>query len=198
MKSLGKYALIALIAFAVGALASSKWFDNREPEITVERDTIYLPQTDTTGLQFATQDKVEVAPVVMTLPAGFTTPEGEVLTDSIEVSTQKYTGKEELDNGTIHYQIYANKLLAYEFTLDTEDRIIRETITKLLPSKSRLFLTGGVDMNWVNKTPQAAALGLMYNRRQKWGVGAEVRHDFSGLLPPENATTVGLRVYIGL
>jgi len=46
-------------------------------------------------------------------------------------------------------------------------------------------------------TPQAANVGLMYNIKQKWGVGVEVRQDFSGLLPTQNTTTLGVKVYVG-
>lgn len=194
-----KYVLIALIAFALGALASSKWFDNREPEIVVRRDTITIIEKDTTGLQIATKDKVEVEPVAITLPAGITTPEGVVLTEPVEVETKKYTGKEVLENGTIEFEIYADKLLAYDFKLTTEKEYIRETITKILPAKSRLYMFGGVEGGLFNNgIPQAAEVGLMYNRRQQWGIGLSIRQDFTGLLPQNKATTLGIRVYIGL
>lgn len=198
MKGIGKYVLIALIAFALGAFASSKWFDNREPKVIVERDTVIVKEIDSTGFIIATQEKVEVANTTISLPSGTTLPSGEIITEPIEVPTQKYTGKEEMENGTVEFEIYADNLLGYNFTLTTEKEIITETITKTLPSRSRLFIKGGIDLGWVDKIPQAAEIGLMYNRRQKWGIGASLRHNFSGLLPPQNATTLGVDLYIGL
>lgn len=197
MKRLGTYVIIALIALAVGAIASSKLF-KPEPEIVTvtKTDTIINTQIKESPIKFVDRwHKAE--PIIINVPDGTTIEP----TDSISVATTKYVGKEVLDNGTIDYEIYADSLRATKFTLTTNDTVINTvtTITKTLPSKSRLFITGGVEGALFNKgLPQAASLGLMYNRRQKWGVGVEVRQDFTGLLPPEKATTVGVRVYIGL
>jgi hypothetical protein len=198
MKTLGKYVVVALIAFAIGAFATSKWLDSREVDLVVDYDTVYIDKIDSTGFTPVEQSKVNVAPVVMTLPEGFTTPTGEVLTDSIPVETNKYTGTQVLENGTIDYEIYADRLLAYDFKLTTEDKVVTRTITKTLPSKSRLYFGGGLDFDWVTKRPQGGELGLMYNRRQKWQVGVAVRQDFSGLLPSNMSTTFGVKFYIGL
>lgn len=197
MKGIYKYGLIALIAFALGAFTSSKYLGNREPEVIVEVDTVYVEKSDSTGIVFP-QDKVEVAHTSLVLPSGSTLPNGEILTEPVEVDTNKYTGVEKLENGTIEFEIYADNLLAYDFKLTTNEKIVTKTVTKTLPAKSRLYLMGGADVNLVTKSPTAVELGLMYNRRQKWGVGLSIRHDFSGIIPPEYSTTLGGNIYIGL
>ena len=117
-----------------------------------------------------------------------------------EVETTKYTGREELSNGTIDYEIYTDSLRATAFKLTTKDSIITNTIerTERLPPISRLYASGGLESSISGFSPQAASIGLMYNRRQKWGVGVEIRHDFSGLLPVSNQNTAGIKIFIGL
>lgn len=208
MGSLGKYVVVALIAFALGAFASSKIFDNREPVITVvtETDTTVTEHVDTTGVVAIDSTEVEVEPVtiykpIVGEPVVIANPnDNEVDDPAPTIETKKYTGTEELDNGTIDYEIYADSLYAVKFDLTTKDTVVTNTttITKTLPPLSRLYFSGGMESSSNGFSPQAASVGLMYTRRQKWGVGLEVRHDFSGLVPPNAATTVGVRVLIGL
>jgi len=198
VKSIGKYVLVALIALAVGAFLSSKYLDNREPSITVETvtDTIIKTVVKETPIKFVDTVYVKSKPITINVPDNTTLEP----TDSISVETKQYVGKEVLENGTIDYEIYADSIYATKFKLTTKDTVINTvtTITKVLPPKSRLYISGGLDIGIVTPTPQAASIGLMYNSRQKWGIGVEVKQDFSGLLPPTNSTTVGVRVYIGL
>lgn len=201
MKQIGTYLIIALIALAVGAFISSKWFDNREPEIITKTKTEIVVKTkiDSIRIKFLEKElekeknNIKVETVILDLPDK--KPMGEPVTRQVE--TQRYTGSDSLSNGTIDYTIYADSLRAVKFKLTTKDSIITKTIetTKILPAKSRLYLSGGLD---VHPTPTAVSIGLMYNRRQKWGVGVEMRQDFSRLLPVENQTTFGVRVFIGL
>ena len=141
--------------------------------------------------------KVKGETVVINVPA-----ENPMGTEPIfrEVETTKYTGREELSNGTIEYEIYADSLRATAFKLTTKDSIITNTIeiTERLPPISRLYVSGGLESSTNGFSPQAVSIGLMYNRRQKWGVGVEIRHDFSGLLPVSNQNTAGIKIFIGL
>lgn len=192
MKKFGTYAVIALIIFVLGAISGSQWFAP-DPEIKVERDTVTITKVDSVPFKLIDTVTVKSKPVVINIPV--------VSTDTVyvdSVKTTKYTGSDTLSNGTIDWTIYADKLYATEFKLKTEDKVITETITKTLPSRSRLFVMGGIDMDWTTKLPQGVELGLMYNRRQKWGIGVAIRHDVSGILPPNMATTAGLRLYVGL
>lgn len=199
MKSIGKYLLIILIAFAVGFIASNKYYDDSliSQTVVTKRDTIVKVIVDSVPFKVIDTVRVKGETVVINVPSS--NPMGGEPVFK-EVETTKYTGKEELSNGTIDYEIYADSLYATSFKLTTKETTINNTttITNTVPTKSRLFLMGGTDLNWENQQPQAAEIGLMYNRRQKWGVGLGVRHDLSGLLPANNRTTIGVKVYIGL
>lgn len=200
MKPIYKY----LIALAVGAIltASVVTCNREEPSVTTvtvtETDTIYKTVIKESPIKYVDRwHKPE--PVIINVPDGTTIEP----TDSTSVETTKYIGKEVLENGTIDYEIYADSLYATKFKLETKETIVTNntttTVTKVLPPKNKLFLTGGLEGAVFNNfVPQAANAGLMYNIKQKWGVGVEVRQDFSGLLPPQNATTIGVKVYIGL
>ncbi len=202
MKPIYRY----LIALALGAVLSAAitCSRNEEPSVTVvtktKTDTIIKEVIDSTRIKFLEEElakaNVTAQPVIINVPDGTTIKP----TDSIAIETTKYVGKEVLDNGTIDYEIYADSLRATRFKLTTEDKVITNTvtntITKVLPPKSKLFITGGFDGK--NFSPQAVSLGLMYNIKQKWGIGVEARQDFSGLLPPNDRTTLGVKVYIGL
>jgi len=198
MKSLGRYALVALIALAVGAFASSKWF-TPEPEITtvtvIQTDTVYKTIIDTTGI-------VPIAPstgelVTIELP-DVSTPEPN---DTIKVDTRQYVGTQTLENGTIDYTIFADSLYAVDFKLTTQDKIVTNnittTITKVLPPKSMLFVGGGVDLSTLG-TPMQASLGIMYNRRNKWIGGVSINKDLTGFQPATQTFSVGVRFYIPL
>lgn len=201
MKPIYKY----LIAVAVGALLTAAVTCSREePSITTvtvtEVDTTVTEVVDSTRIKFLEEElrkaKVRKEQVVISVPDVTTIQP----TDSVDVKTNKYVGTEELENGIVDYEIYADNLVATKFQLTTKDTVITNntttTITKVLPPKSKLFITGGYDGK--NFTPQAVSLGLMYNIKQKWGVGVEVRQDFSGLLPPSDRTTLGVKVQIAL
>lgn len=184
------------IAYFVGDTVARKGIkDGTTTEVEV--DTVYITKIDSTGIR-PVQPKViaNAKPVKITIPNLNTT----IATDSIEVNTTKYVGKEVLDNGTIDYEIYADNLVATNFKLTTEESVITKTITNtvVLPARSKLYGVLGTDLNIVTKLPQTAEAGLMYIRRNKWGVGITARHDFSGLVPPQNATTIGVKVLIGL
>lgn len=193
MRSIYKY----LIAIAVGAIltAAVTCSQNEEPSVTVvtETDTIIKTVIKESPIKYVDRF-IKSKPITITVPDGTTLEP----TDSVTVNTTKYVGTEDLDNGTIEYEIYADSLYATKFRLTTKETIVNNTttITKVLPPKSRLFISGGYD--GVNFQPQAANVGLMYNIKQKWGIGVEARHDFSGLLPPQNRTTLGVKIYIGL
>lgn len=202
MKPIYKY----LIALALGVILSALVINcNREePSVTVvtKTDTIVKTTVDSSQIKYLQEElkkaKAEVKTVTIKVPVP--AEDGEQV-DSVEVTTKKYTGKEELDNGTIDYEIYADSLYAVKFDLTTKDTIINNTttITKVLPPKSRLFITGGIEGSSNSPlVPQAASVGLMYNRKQKWGVGLELRQDFTGILPSDKSTTVGVKVHIGL
>lgn len=195
MKKFGIYAVVALIIFVLGAISGSQWFAP-DPEIKVERDTVTITKVDSVPFKLIDPVKTKPQPVTISVPKNVIST--TIAMDTVEVRTNKYQGKEELSNGTIDWTIYADKLYATEFKLKTEDKVITETITKTLPSRSRLFVMGGIDMDWTTKLPQGVELGLMYNRRQKWGIGVAIRHDVSGMLPPNMSTTAGLRLYVGL
>lgn len=198
MNNLGKYVMVALAALVVGAFLSSKWFDKREPEVKVERDTIIVRTQDSTKVKYLEEElkKAKASKEKVTIRVPVTIVEKDtVYTDSSTVVTTKYTGTEKLNNGVIKYEIYADSLHAYNFTLETEKEYIKETITKTLPPKSALFIGGGVNYN---SGIQSAEIGLMYNRRQKYQVGVVVSQDLSGLLPNNQRTSVGLRAYIKL
>lgn len=197
MKGIWKYLLTLALGFGLGVFVST--YNMPEPSVTTETvtDTIYLPKVDSTGIKPIPKVVVENAkPVVITIPNVETT----IPTDSVIVATSLYVGEEVLDNGTIGYEIYADNLVATNFTLTTNEKIITNTttITKILPPRSMLFLSGGTDLGLSTFAPQAVAVGIMYNHRQKWGAGAEIRQDISGVLPINQATTVGLRFYYGL
>lgn len=193
MKRIVTYVVIALIAFAVGAFASSKWF-TPEPRVITKTETVVQVVTKINSVPYAVIDTVRVKskPVVITIPSSPTSVR--------EVETTKYTGQEVLNNGTIDYTIYADSLRATAFKLTTRDSIVTHTIenTVILPPISRLYLSGGVNSSTSGFNVNSASAGLMYNRRQKWGVGISVTKDLSGLLPSNQQTSIGARVYIGL
>ena len=173
---------------------------DRDNDIISEKvRTVIKVVTKIDSVPYAVIDTVKVKgeTVIINVPA-----ENPMGTEPVfrEVETTKYTGREELSNGTIDYEIYADSLRATAFKLTTKDSIITKTIkiTERLPPISRLYASGGLESSINRFSPQAASIGLMYNRRQKWGAGVELRHDFSGLIPKEQATTIGMRVFIGL
>lgn len=197
MKRIGTYVVVALIAMALGAFATSKWF-SPEPEVTVEYDTIRVPQVDSTKVKFlqeelakakATKEKVTIKVPVPVIQRD------TVYTDSSTVVTTKYTGREELNNGIINFEIYADSLHAYNFMLETEKEYITETITKFMPPRNVLMVGGGLNYNGGLNSAEA---GLMYNIKQKWQIGVVVNHDLTGLLPSEQRTSFGLRAYFKL
>jgi hypothetical protein len=194
MKRIGTYAIIALVAIALGAFLAFKIRDKREPEIIIKRDTITIVEIDSTPIIIIDTVKIKSKPVVIKVPEIYR--DTVVVRDSIE--TTMYTGIDSLSNGIVDWTIYADNLQARQFKLTTEKEYVTETITKILPPKSRLYLSTGLDANLKTKIPQAAELGLMYNRRQKWGAGAVIRHDFSGSYEPNAGSTFGLRVFIGI
>ena len=200
MKQIYKY----LIAMAVGAILTAfvtyGLGGDRDNDLISEKvTTVIKVVTKIDSVPYAVIDTVKVKgeTVIINVPA-----ENPMGTEPIfrEVETTKYSGREELSNGTIDYEIYADSLRATAFKLTTKDSIITKTIktTERLPPISRLYASGGLESSINRFSPQAASIGLMYNRRQKWGVGVELRHDFSGLIPQEQATTFGMRVFIGL
>ena len=196
MRPIYKY----LIALAVGAILTATVTCNRneEPSVVtvVETDTIIKTVIKESPIRYVDR-YIKSKPVTITVPDQ-TTPEPK---DSTVVVTTKYEGKEDLENGTIYYEIYADSLYATKFRLTTKDKIVNNTITitKTLPPKSKLFLIGGYEgAVGDGLSAQAISAGLMYNIRQKWGIGLEVRQDFSGFMPPQHSTTLGVKVYIGL
>ena len=195
-----KYLLILLaISIAIGFYFGDRVARNSYPTTTTEivTDTVYVTIKDSTGIKPIPVEVVDNAtPVVISIP-DVTTPDP---TDTVEVETTKYEGQEVLENGTIDYEIYATDLVATNFKLTTEKEIVTNTITNtvVLPARSRLYAMGGTDLNFITKLPTAVEVGLMYVRRNKWGVGLTVRQDFSGLLPPEYTTSLGVKVLIGL
>lgn len=193
MKGLLKYVVIALIAAAIGAFATSKWLDNRKPKVVIEYDTVIERKID--SVPFKVYDTIKSPPEIVYFDIPDTNPMGESTGDTTRVETKKYTGTETLSNGTINWTVYADKLFATEFTLETQERIITKTITETLPPASALFLGGGLDYN---NGLGAAEVGLMYNRRQKWQAGIVINHDLTGLLPQEYRTSIGVRAYIKL
>ena len=199
MKRIGVYVVIALIAFAVGAFASSKWF-TPEPKVITKTKTVIEVVTKVDSVPFKVIDTmfVKSEPVVIRIPSNV-----PIYLDTIsfrDVSTTKYTGQEVMNNGTIDYTIWADSLRATSFNLTTRDSIVTTTIdnTVILPQISRLYLSGGINSTTSGFNVNSASAGLMYNRRQKWGVGLEVTQDLSGLLPTNQQTSIGARVYIGL
>ena len=195
MNTLGKYIVVALIGILVGAIASSKLFKPKPViETVVVVDTIVKTVVDSIPFTIIDTIKVKSKPVVITIPSD------NPSVPPVLKETTKYTGKEELSNGTIDYEIYADSLYATKFKLTVEEKTIYKNITNTvtLPTKSRLYLGGGVDMDMVNNIPQEASVGLMYNRRQKWAISATINTDLTGLLPPENATSFGVKLWFGL
>jgi hypothetical protein len=198
MKKIITYVVIALIAFAIGAFASSKWFKPK-PEVITKETVVVKVETRVDSIPYTVIDtsKVKIKTVIVNVPS-----ENPMGSEPVyrEVKTIKYKGKEELNNGTIDYEIYADNLLGTKFKLTTKESTTTKTIETetILPAKSRIYISGGLDANYQTKYPTAASVGFMYNRRQKWGVGLDLRQDFSGLIPKEQSTTVGLKVYIGL
>lgn len=165
-------------------------------------DTVVTTVVDESKIKYLEEElkkeKARVKKVTIKVPVPVVDGEEP---DSVAIITRQYNGTEELDNGTIGYEIYADSLHAVKFTLETKDTVINTTteITKILPPRNKLFLSMGVEGAVTQPAvPQAASLGLMYNIKQKWAVGVEVRQDFTGLLPSNQATTVGLKVHIGL
>lgn len=203
--------IIAVLAFVVGLIVSYFIFKPGDIEETTTTDTkiTVTEKKDSTGLQFIDTTKVSVDPVVIKIPVKKEfilsgEPEDSVelvesQPDSVEVQTSKYQGKEELSNGTIDWTIYADNLYATEFDLTTKDSLIERTttITRTI-QRSRLYVGGGVDLNMVNKYPERASIGLMYNRKQKWAIDLTISKDFTGLLPPGADTYMGARLWIGL
>lgn len=196
MKTVSKYIVTALIALVIGAFASSRWNKSRGNDIVIEYDTIYERVID--SVPFKVYDTIKLPPKIVTIEIPQVDNSGTPTGETVQVETKKYTGKEELENGTIFWSAYADKLYATEFKLETEKETIIKTVTETLPAKSRLYLATGVDINWGSKYPQAAEVGLMYNRRQKWAIGAVIRHDFSKDFPLPQRTTFGVRLHIGL
>lgn len=203
MRTIWKYVIVAALGIILGVASTLSL--KKCPKITEtvihETDTTITDNVDSTGVVIVTPENVSVVPVTIKTihPHPVTNPTGDVLETPVNVDTNKWTGKTELNNGTIDWTIYADSLYGTDFKLTTKDTVIRETttITQQLPTRSRLFLMGGAELG-INKTLHAASVGLMYNRRQRWGAGVEVRHDLTGVLPPNLRTTVGAKVYIGL
>jgi hypothetical protein len=202
MKEIYKY----LIAMAVGAILTAFVTYTLEGNLKRDNDlisekvrTVIKVVTKIDSVPYAVIDTVKVKGETVIINVPVENPMG---TEPVyrEVETTKYTGREELSNGTIDYEIYTDSLRATAFKLTTKDSIITNTIerTERLPPISRLYASGGLESSISGFSPQAASIGLMYNRRQKWGVGVEIRHDFSGLLPVSNQNTVGVKVLIGL
>lgn len=191
--------ILSAILIAIGFYSGDRVARNNfpKPETVTIIDTVYVTIKDSTGIKPIPVEVVEEStPVVIEVP-DVTTPDP---TDIVEVETTKYEGQEILDNGIIDYEIYADNLVATNFKLTTEKEFITKTITNtiVLPPRSRLYAQVGTDLNFVTKLPTAAEAGLMYVRRNKWGVGVAVRHDFSGLLPSQESTSIGIKVLIGL
>jgi len=201
MKSILKTIGIPLLLIAVGVVISI-WFSKPSgvvsSEIITKRDTIYVYVTDSVPYAIIDTVRVKSEPVVIRIPSN--TP---IYLDTIsfrDVPTTRYTGQEVLSNGTIDYTIYADSLQATAFKLTTKDKTITNTITEkiTLPPISRLYLSGGLNSTVNDININSASIGLMYNRRQKWGVGLELTQDLTGLLPASQQTSIGSRVYIGL
>lgn len=195
MKPIYKYLLITLIAFALGVFMSMK-FLKKEIVTETKYDTIVKTVIDSTGFRLINNPKIEVKPVTINVPKS--SIEVTTLTDSVEVVTKKYKGKDTLGNGIIDWEVYADKMYARNFKLTVNEKTITKTVTQTLPSRSRLFLLTGTEFNTVNKLPNELEVGLMYNYRQKWGVGFSFNHDFTGKLPSADRNTLGVKVLIGL
>lgn len=197
MTALWKNILIVVAGVIVSVLLVSKC-DRRKPteRTVVVRDTIVKTVVEEVPFTIVDTVYVKSKPITITVPDSSTSDPN----DSVPVATTKYEGKAELLNGTIDYEIYADKLHATKFRLTTKDTIIKETIDHviIMPVKPRLYGTVGMDSGIQGFSPQAASAGLTYTHRQKWGVGVEVRHDFSGMIPSAQATTLGLRIHFGL
>lgn len=185
-----------------------------EPVVSTETtsEVVVTENVDSTAVK-PIDESVTEEPVVITLPKKVKEESVEIVVNPNDnevddpdpiaqdttVATTKYTGKEELTNGTIDWEVYADKLYATKFKLTTKDSVVTNTttITKRI-IKSKLYAGGGVDMNWDNKRVEGYSVGLMYARKQNYAIAATINHDITGLLPPDKATTVGFRVWIGL
>jgi len=197
MKTWQRYGLVALIAFVVGALAFQP--SKQKPEVKIETvtkiDTVTVVKRDSVPFIPVIKDKtVTKEDVTITVPT-------EQEPDGTQVKTKLYKGTKVFDDvkAKLEYEIFADSLHATSFNLEVEEQtVIKEVVTtieKTLPPKSALFIGGGVDFG---EGIQAAEIGLMYNRRQKWQAGIVVNQDLTGNLPQNMRTTVGGRVYIKL
>lgn len=193
MKRIGTYVVVALIALAVGVYATSRHYENREPEVVIQHDTV--PKIEVDSVPFKVYDTIKSPPEVVYLDVPDTNPMGESTGDTIQVETKKYTGVENLSNGTIYWTAYADNLFGTEFKLETEKEYITTTITKTLPPSPAFFAGGGFNYNGGLSVVE---VGIMYNHKQKWQAGVVVNHDLTGLLPSNARTSVGLRAYFKL
>lgn len=191
MNRLLSYAIVALIAIAVGVFGTYKYFDNQIIESTVKYDTVIVKVKDTVPFKLIEQAEIKVQPVKLTVPNNAIST--TIITDSIQIETSKYEGVERFSNGTIGWTVYADKLWATEFTLETEKEVITKTVTNTLAPKSAFFAGGGFNFN---QGLSASEVGIMYNHKQKWQLGVVAQHDLTGLLPQN--TSLGVRAYFKL
>jgi len=198
--SKAKYYILGgvLLGFLFGTLL--KCNDTKVETITkIKTETIVKTVRDTTELRIVDTVLVKPEKVIIRVPVKVKDTTGVVVVDSIPVQTNKYTGSEELENGTIDYEIFADNLVATKFLLTTQDStkiITKETLKKI--HASRLFLTGGANYGISTKNIEGASLGLTYIRRNEWGIGIYAEQNFNNLLPNNQKTSVGVRLFIGL
>lgn len=188
-----------ILGFILGAVfgffLKGLLFPTPEPEViketvtVIEKDTVLVRDTITPPVP---------DPIIVEIPVQDT--DGTIVTKPVN----RYRGTQLFPNSgaTLTYEVDAMDLFRTHFELDvpkvTETVTVTETITKILPAKSRLFFGGGVDFDWQTNEPEAVSLGLMYNRRNKWQIGAALNHDISGELPSGQNLNFAVRFYLGL
>ena len=196
MKKVIEIAIALGLGLLAGLLIARLLFPCPEP-IPVKKEVVKVVETDTVYIKEFVEVPVP-APTPVTIPVE--QPDGTL----VETPVNRYRGQQVFpeSGAKLDYEIDASDLFATRFTLDVpkvkETVTITETITKVLPARSRLFAGGGLDFDWETQEPEAVNIGLMYNRRNKWQLGAGINHDISGELPSGENLNFAVRFYIGL
>lgn len=140
--------------------------------IKIERDTIWKLKTDTFKIQTIEYQKVYVSPkdvskiiadtVFIKAPEKYIPAKvyrDTLRSDEIEIYSKSLVKGELLDSG-----------LKYQLKIPTET--ITKTITKQLPTKSKLYAFTEIGGN-VNSFSNVS-LGLQYNRKGNWFIGYRI------------------------
>ena len=160
--------LFLITAFVVG------FFSNKQEVIKTKTETVIKYDTITKIVDNTKPTKIEK--VVIEVPKNIANTQLDtVYIESKQVTTNKYTYIDTLENGLLKSTIWADKIFKRSIELTTFNKETKTTTTNTVIKNSVML---GVDTN-INSGIQQTSLNLYFVRGDKWLVKGGLGYDIA-------------------